>query len=54
MQGALYYWHEDYYIAYTDPLEPIMFDWDNMCDNYTGAETAAEKDAVAWLMLYAG
>ena len=49
-----YYYNEEYYITDTDPLEPIMFDWDNMRDNYTGAETQAEKDAVAWLMLYAG
>lgn len=49
-----YYWNEDYYITDTDPLPPIIFDWDNMKDNYTGAETQAEKDAVAWLMLYAG
>ena len=49
-----YYWNEDYYVTDTDPLPPIMFDWDNMKDNYTGAETQAEKDAVAWLMLYAG
>ena len=49
-----YYWNEDYYITDTDPLDPIYFDWDNMKDNYTGAETQAEKDAVAWLMLYAG
>ena len=49
-----YYWNEDYYVADTDPLPPIIFDWDNMKDNYTGAETQAEKDAVAWLMLYAG
>ena len=49
-----YYWNDDYYVTDTDPLPPIMFDWDNMKDNYTGAETQAEKDAVAWLMLYAG
>ena len=49
-----YYWNEDYYVTDTDPLPPIMFDWDNMKDNYTGAETQTEKDAVAWLMLYAG
>ncbi|MBO4803901.1 MAG: C10 family peptidase, partial [Muribaculaceae bacterium] len=49
-----YYWNEDYYVTDTDPLPPIVFDWDNMKDNYTGAETQAEKDAVAWLMLYAG
>ena len=49
-----YYWNEEYYITDTDPLPPIVFDWDNMKDNYTGAETQAEKDAVAWLMLYAG
>lgn len=49
-----YYYNEEYYVTDTDPLEPIFFDWDNMKDNYTGAETQAEKDAVAWLMLYAG
>ena len=49
-----FYWHEEYGAFETDPLDPIFFDWDNMCDNYTGAETEAEKDAVAWLMLYAG
>ena len=49
-----YYWNDEYYITDTDPLSPIFFDWDNMKDNYTGAETQAEKDAVAWLMLYAG
>ena len=49
-----YYYNEEYYVTDTDPLPPIMFDWDNMKDNYTGAETQAEKDAVAWLMLYAG
>ncbi len=38
----------------TETLDPIFFDWDNMRDNYTGAETEDEKDAVAWLMLYAG
>ena len=50
----VYYWNEDYYVTDTDPLSPIIFDWDNMKDNYTGAETEAEKNAVAWLMLYAG
>ncbi len=49
-----FYWHEEYGAFETDPLDPIFFDWDNMRDNYTGAETEAEKDAVAWLMLYAG
>ena len=49
-----YYWKEEYGAFDTDPLDPIFFDWDNMRDNYTGAETEAEKDAVAWLMLYAG
>ena len=49
-----FYWQEEYGAFDTDPLHPIMFDWDNMRDNYTGAETQAEKDAVAWLMLYAG
>ena len=38
----------------TDALPVRMFDWENMKDNYTGAETQEEKDAVAWLMLYAG
>ena len=50
----LFYYNGEYGIADTDPLPPIYFDWDNMKDNYTGAETQAEKDAVAWLMLYAG
>ena len=49
-----YYYNEDYGIFDTESLDPIYFDWDNMKDNYTGAETEAEKDAVAWLMLYAG
>ncbi len=49
-----FYWHEEYGAFETDPLDPIFFDWDNMRDHYTGAETEAEKDAVAWLMLYAG
>ena len=49
-----FYWQEDYGAFDTDPLEPIFFDWDNMRDNYTGAESKAERDAVAWLMLYAG
>ena len=49
-----YYYNGEYGIADTDPLQPIMFDWDHMKDNYTGAETQVEKDAVAWLMLYAG
>ena len=49
-----FYWQEEYGAFETDPLDPIFFDWDNMRDNYTGAETQAEKDAVAWLMLYAG
>ena len=49
-----FYWQEEYGVFETDPLDPIFFDWDNMRDNYTGAETEAEKDAVAWLMLYAG
>ena len=49
-----FYWQEEYGAFETEALDPIMFDWDNMRDNYTGAETEAEKDAVAWLMLYAG
>ena len=49
-----FYYHEEYGIFDTESLDPIYFDWDNMKDNYTGAETEAEKDAVAWLMLYAG
>ena len=49
-----YYWQEEYGAFDTDPLYPMYFDWDNMRDNYTGGETQAEKEAVAWLMLYAG
>ena len=49
-----FYWQEEYGAFETDPLDPIMFDWDNMRDNYTGAESDAEKEAVSWLMLYAG
>ena len=49
-----FYYHEEYGVFDTESLDPIYFDWDNMKDNYTGAETEAEKDAVAWLMLYAG
>ncbi len=49
-----YYWQEEYGAAETDPLDPIPFDWDNMRDNYTGAESQVQRDAVAWLMLYAG
>ncbi len=51
---VVYYMNEEYGIFDTDPLYPMYFDWDNMKDRYTGAETDAEKDAVAWLMLYAG
>ena len=51
---VLFYMNEEYGIFDTDPLMPMYFDWDNMKDRYTGAETEAEKDAVAWLMLYAG
>ena len=51
---VIYYWKEEYGAFETEPLEPIFFDWDNMRDNYTGAEGQAEQDAVAWLMLYAG
>ena len=51
---VVYYWKEEYGAFDTDPLDPIFFDWDNMRDNYTGAETEAEQEAVAWLMLYAG
>ncbi len=49
-----FYYNEEYGVFDTETLDPIYFDWDNMKDNYTGAETDAEKDAVAWLMLYAG
>ena len=49
-----FYWQEEYGVFETDPLEPIFFDWGNMRDNYSGAETEAEKEAVSWLMLYAG
>lgn len=51
---VIYYMNEEYGVFDTDPLYPMYFDWDNMKDNYTGAETQEEKDAVAWLMLYAG
>lgn len=51
---VVYYWQEEYGAFDTEQLDPIFFDWDNMRDNYTGVETQAEKDAVAWLMLYAG
>ena len=49
-----FYWQEEYGAFETEPLDPIFFDWDHMRDNYTGAESEEEKDAVAWLMLYAG
>ena len=49
-----FYMNEEYGVFESDMLEPMYFDWDNMKDRYTGAETQAEKDAVAWLMLYAG
>ena len=49
-----FYMNEEYGVFETDMLEPMYFDWANMKDRYTGAETQAEKDAVAWLMLYAG
>ena len=51
---VVFYMDGEYGIFDTDPLMPMYFDWDNMKDRYTGAETDAEKDAVAWLMLYAG
>ena len=52
---VVYYTGDYGYGAFdTDALPPIYFDWDNMRDNYTGAESEAEKNAVAWLMLYAG
>ena len=35
-------------------LPSITFDWDNMLDKYTGSFTAAQADAVAWLMRYVG
>ncbi len=49
-----FYMNEEYGVFDTETLLPRIFDWDNMKDHYTGAETEAEKDAVAWLMLYAG
>lgn len=39
---------------YTDPLEPMAFDWAHMKDSYTGAEDEVYTDAVSWLMLYVG
>ena len=50
----VYYYNEEYYVTDTEPLPPRYFDWDNMKDSYNGAESEAEKDAVAWLMAYAG
>ena len=35
-------------------LPSITFDWDNMLDKYTGSNTTAQADAVAWLMRYIG
>ena len=51
---VVFYMNEEYGIFDTEPLMPMYFDWDNMKDRYTGAESQVEKDAVAWLMLYAG
>ena len=35
-------------------LPSVTFDWDNMLNNYTGAYTTAQADAVATLMRYVG
>jgi len=35
-------------------FDGITFDWDNMCDRYTGSETYAQKNAVATLMKCCG
>ena len=44
----------EYETATTEALEPMAFDWSNMRDNYTGAESFAETEAVSWLMVYVG
>ena len=46
-QTGTYKFHED-------ELPPIMFDWANMKDTYSGSETDASADAVAQLMHYCG
>jgi len=38
----------------TEELAPKAFDWANMRDSYTGAESFEETEAVSWLMLYVG
>ena len=37
-----------------DAIQPTAIEWDNMCDYYTGSETAEQKQAVANLMLLCG
>lgn len=37
-----------------EALPSITFDWDNMIDVYRNGYTAAQADAVAWLMRYIG
>ncbi len=44
----------NYGTATTDALPVVSFDWDHMCDNYTGAEDSVYTQAVSQLMLYAG
>ncbi len=50
----------DYYGTYLEApaIESRAADWDNIIDEYTGPSnynsTTAQKDAVAWLMRYAG
>lgn len=50
----------DYYGTYLEApaIESRSADWDNIIDEYTGPSnynsTSAQKDAVAWLMRYAG
>ncbi len=50
----------DYYGTYLEApaIESRAADWDNIIDEYTGPSnynsTSAQKDAVAWLMRYAG
>ena len=44
----------DSYGLTLDPLDPVVFDWDNMQDTYTSSTTGAPATAVATLMQYCG
>ena len=46
--------YRDGYGVNQTPLEPTIFDWDNMLDNYSGSETQEQNTAVAILMQYCG